>query len=182
MPASTNDHTESCAMLLYRLSLKSIIDLYIWKCSSLKICPKILITRSRIRTYVLTIQSRTLYRNELSGQHVTSYKIHVTSHKIHVTSHKIHVTSQKIHVKSYKIHVTKYMSQDTCHILQDTCHILQDTCHILHVTKYMSQDTCHISKIHVKSYKIHVTSYRIHVTSYKIHVTNLHAASSKTYM
>ena len=175
MPASTNDHTESCAMLLYRLSLKSIIDLYIRKCSSLKICPKILITRSRIRTYVLTIQSRTLYRNELSGQHVTSYKIHVTSHKIHVTS-------QKIHVKSYKIHVTKYMSQDTCHILQDTCHILQDTCHILHVTKYMSQDTCHISKIHVKSYKIHVTSYRIHVTSYKIHVTNLHAASSKTYM
>ena len=168
MPASTNDHTESCAMLLYRLSLKSIIDLYIRKCSSLKICPKILITRSRIRTYVLTIQSRTLYRNELSGQHVTSYKIHVTSHKIHVTS-------QKIHVKSYKIHVTKYMSQDTCHILQDTCHIL-------HVTKYMSQDTCHISKIHVKSYKIHVTSYRIHVTSYKIHVTNLHAASSKTYM
>ena len=139
MPASTNDHTESCAMLLYRLSLKSIIDLYTRKCSSLKICPKILITRSRIRTYVLTIQSRTLYRNELSGQHVTS-------HKIHVTSHKIHVTSQKIHVKSYKIHVTKYMSQDTCHILQDTCHILQDTCHILHVTKYMShlKDTCHI--------------------------------------
>ena len=141
-------------MLLYRLSLKSIIDLYIRKCSSLKICPKILITRSRIRTYVLTIQSRTLYRNELSGQHVTSYKIHVTSHKIHVTS-------QKIHVKSYNIHVAKYMSQDTCHILQDTCHIL-------HVTKYMSQDTCHILKIHV--------------TSYKIYVTNLHAASSKTYM
>ena len=148
-------------MLFYRLSFKSIVYLYIRKCPSLKIYPKILITRSRIRTYVLTIQSRTLYRNELSGQHVTSYKIHVTS--------------QKIHVKSYKINVTKYMSQDACHILQDTCHIL-------HVTKYMSQDTCHILKIHVKSYKIHVTSYRIHVTSYKIHVTNLHAASSKTYM
>ena len=148
-------------MLFYRLSFRSIVYLYIRKCPSLKICPKILITRSRIRTYVLTIQSRTLYRNELSGQHVTSYKIHVTSHKIHITSQKIHVTSYKIHVTSHKIHVT---------------------CYKIHVTFYMSQNTCHILKIHVTSYKIHVTSYRIHVTSYKIHVTNLHAASSKTYM
>ena len=61
MKARNNDHTESGAMLFYRLSFRSIVYLYIRKCPSLKICPKILITRSRIRTYVLTIQSRTLY-------------------------------------------------------------------------------------------------------------------------
>ena len=120
MPASTNDHTESCAMLLYRLSLKSIIDLYTRKCSSLKICPKILITRSRIRTYVLTIQSRTLYRNELSGQHVTSYKIHVTFYMSQNTCHKIHVTSQRYmsNLTRYTSHLTGYMSHLTRNMSQ----------------------------------------------------------------
>ena len=139
-------------MLLYRLSFRSMVNLYIRKCPSLKICPKILITRSRIRTYVLTIQSRALYRNELSGQHVTSYKIHVTSHKIHVTSHKIHVTSHKIHVTSQKIHVKSYK---------------------INVTRYISQHTCHT--MHVTFYKIQVTSYRIHVTRYMSQIYMLQA-------
>ena len=137
-------------MLLYQLSLNKFKNLYIRKCSSLTSCPKILFTRSRVRTYVSTIKNRALYQMSYPGtmSHLTRH----LSHR-HPDVPAPFVQFEDI-ACAFLSRTSKYNT-----ILQDSCQILHDTCHKIHVTKYMSylqytyhilQDTC--QKVHVTSY------------------------------
>ena len=146
-PTTTQKPALCCSTSWVLIKLQ---NLYIRKCSSLTSCPKIFLTRSRVRTYVSTIKNRALYQMSYPGtmSHLTRH----LSHR-HPDVPAPFVQFEDI-ACAFLSRTSKYNT-----ILQDSCQILHDTCHKIHVTKYMSylqytyhilQDTCH---------KVHVTSY-----------------------